>query len=161
MSQESIPSNYQYAPSQPQIIITDTADVELYRYESKGLWPAGTQDFTVQGIDLHYGINDDHGTLGINISDDNAALTETDETQDCIIPRYSNIQLNLGKTLGGLNRWFYGKIMKTGVFRPNSEEQEIDLYRKGHIQQVPSHYRYISEMSHLPLSWCENPLRLN
>lgn len=136
MSQEQIPTNYDFSYQEPDLLITDVNDVELFRYQSEGVWPAGTRDFDLNSLVLHYGVNDDFGSLGINIQDDNLALTKSDFSQECIIPRYANVQLSLGKTLAGVTRWFYGKIMQASVFRPDGNSQQIDLYCIGWGQKA-------------------------
>ena len=124
--------NYNPNPLHPRINITNKSGASAYNFISKQLDPNGTQDFKLEAMSLHLGINDDFGTLSLVIHDHDNALTDlTDLDRPSVISREWGIQLYLGKTLATQQRWFYGKIKDVTVERPTTGVQIITLIAVG------------------------------
>jgi hypothetical protein len=119
-----------YNPNQlnPRIIITNLTGGSAYTFESAQLSATPTQDFKLEALNLHLGLDDDFGFLQLVIHDHDNILTDlTDSDRPGVIGREWGIQLFLGKTLALEQRWFYGKIKDFAVSRPTTGIQTISL----------------------------------
>jgi len=58
------------------------------------------------------------------INDDSNALTKNTIRRESIIERLWRVKLQLGKTAGGLETWFDGKILETEILRPGTGRQQ-------------------------------------
>jgi len=119
-----------YNPNQlhPKIIITNQYGGQAYTFESEQLNSTPTQDFKLESLKLHIGMDDDFGYLQLVIHDHNNVLTDiTSPKRSGVIGREWAIQLYLGKTTALSERWFYGKIKDVTVARPGTNLQIISL----------------------------------
>ena len=124
--------NYNPNPLHPRIKITNKTGASAYNFVSHQLDPNGTQDFQLQALRLHLGVNDDFGSLTLVIHDHNNSLTDlTDIDRPSVISREWGIQLYLGKTLATEQRWFYGKIKDVVVERPSTGLQIVTITAVG------------------------------
>jgi hypothetical protein len=124
--------NYNPNPLHPRIKITNKSGASAYNFISKQLDPVGTQDFQLEALNLHLGINDDFGSLSLVIHDHDNALTDlTDIDRPSVISREWGIELYLGKTLATEQRWFYGKIKDVVVERPSTGLQIVTIIAVG------------------------------
>jgi len=124
--------NYNPNPLHPRILITNKNGSSAYNFVSHQLNPTGTQDFQLEALNLHLGVNDDFGSLSLVIHDHNNLLTDlTDIDRPSVISREWGIQLYLGKTLATEQRWFYGKIKDVVVERPSTGLQIITIIAVG------------------------------
>ena len=124
----SLTPNYNPNPLHPRIVITNLSGGAAYQFTSKQLDANGTQDFSLEAMNLHLGIDDDFGFLQLVIHDHSNALTDlTDSDRPGVIGREWAVQLFLGKTLALEERWFYGKIKDFTVSRPTTGIQTISL----------------------------------
>lgn len=120
--------NYNPNPLHPIIIITDQEGGPAYTFESKQLNPTPTQDFNLEALRMHVGVDDDFGYLQLLIHDHNNIFTDTTkDRRPGKIGREWGIQLYLGKTLATKERWFYGKVKDFTVSRPETGLQMITL----------------------------------
>jgi len=124
----SLTPDYNPDALHPRIVITNLTGGAAYTFTSAQLDSNGTQDFKVQALNLHLGIDDDFGYLQLVIHDNNNVLTDlTDSRRPGIIGREWAVQLFLGKTLALEERWFYGKIKDFAVSRPKTGLQTVSL----------------------------------
>ena len=124
----SLTPNYNPNPLHPRIIITNLTGGSAYTFESAQLSATPTQDFKLEALNLHLGIDDDFGFLQLVIHDHDNTLTDlTDTDRPGVIGREWGVQLYLGKTLALEERWFYGKIKDLAVSRPTTGIQTISL----------------------------------
>jgi hypothetical protein len=124
--------NYNPNPLHPRIKITNKSGASAYNFVSHQLDPAGTQDFKLEAMSLHLGVNDDFGSLTLVIHDHNNSLTDlTDIDRPSVISREWGIQLYLGKTLATEQRWFYGKIKDVSIERPTTGVQIVTIIAVG------------------------------
>ena len=124
--------NYDPNPLHPRIVITNLTGGSAYNFVSKQLDSNGTQDFQLEAMKLHLGIDDDFGYLQLVIHDHNNSLTDlTNTNRPGVIGREWGIQLYLGKTLATEERWFYGKIKDFTVSRPTTGIQTIAITAVG------------------------------
>ena len=124
--------NYNPNPLHPRIKITNKSGASAYNFVSHQLDPNGTQDFRLQALRLHLGVNDDFGSLTLVIHDHNNSLTDlTDIDRPSVISREWGIQLYLGKTLATEQRWFYGKIKDVSIERPTTGVQIVTIIAVG------------------------------
>ena len=120
--------NYNPNPLHPRIIITNLTGGSAYTFESAQLSATPTQDFKLEALNLHLGIDDDFGFLQLVIHDHDNTLTDlTDNDRPGVIGREWGIQLFLGKTLALEERWFYGKIKDLAISRPTTGIQTISI----------------------------------
>jgi hypothetical protein len=120
--------NYNPNPLHPRIVITNLTGGSAYTFESKELNPSGTQDFQLEAMRLHLGIDDDFGFLQLVIHDHSNALSDlTDDSRPGLIGREFGVQLYLGKSTATEERWFYGKIKDFTINRPTTGVQTISL----------------------------------
>jgi len=120
--------NYNPNALHPRIVITNLTGGAAYSFTSKQLDTNGTQDFKLEAMNLHLGIDDDFGFLQLVIHDHDNTLTDlTDSDRPGVIGREWGVQLFLGKTLALEERWFYGKIKDFTVSRPSTGIQTISL----------------------------------
>ena len=120
--------NYDPNPLHPRIVITNLSGGAAYSFESKQLNPSATQDFQLEALKLHLGIDDDFGYLQLVIHDhDNALADLTDNSRPGLIGREFGVQLFLGKSTATEERWFYGKIKDFTINRPTTGIQTISL----------------------------------
>jgi hypothetical protein len=123
-----------YNPNQlnPRIIIKNNDGSTVYTFESEQLLASPTQDFKVEAMKLHLGIDEDFGYLQLVIHDHNNLLTDTsDSKRTSTISREWSIELYLGKTLALEERWFYGKIKDITISRPTTGIQTVSLTAVG------------------------------
>jgi hypothetical protein len=124
----SLTPNYNPNPLHPRIVITNLTGGSAYTFESKELNPSGTQDFQLEAMRLHLGIDDDFGFLQLVIHDhDNALADLTDDSRPGLIGREFGVQLFLGKSTATEERWFYGKVKDFTINRPTTGIQTISL----------------------------------
>ena len=124
----SLTPNYNPNALHPRIVITNQFGGSAYTFESKQLNPTGTQDFQLNALNLHLGIDDDFGYLQLVIHDHDNTLTDlTDSGRPGVIGREWSVQLYLGKTLALQERWFYGKIKDFSTSRPRTGIQTISI----------------------------------
>lgn len=124
----SMTPGYNPNPLHPRVIITNLTGGQAYTYESKQLVAVPTQDFNLEAIRLHLGVDDDFGYLQLVIHDhDNLFTDSANSERSGIIGREWGIQLYLGKTLALEQRWFYGKIKDFAVSRPSTGIQTISM----------------------------------
>ena len=124
----SLTPNYNPNPLHPRIVITNLTGGSAYTFESKELNPSGTQDFQLEAMRLHLGIDDDFGFLQLVIHDhDNALADLTDDSRPGLIGREFGVQLFLGKSTATESRWFYGKVKDFTINRPTTGVQTISL----------------------------------
>lgn len=122
----SLTPNYNPNPLAPKIIISDSSDVEQFRFEPKSNYPSPTQTLgKVTDLSLELGINDNFGKLDFTIDDHGQDLTDSSSLAKCLVKRQHKVQLYLGKTAATEQRWFYGKIFDTNVLRPGTNQQSI------------------------------------
>jgi len=123
-----LPTGYNPNELHPRVIITNLSGGAAYTYESVKLNATPTQDFKLQAMNLHLGIDNDFGTLQLLIHDHDNVFTDSSNTdRPGIIGREWAVQLYLGKTSGTVERWFYGKIKDFSVGRPQTGVQAISL----------------------------------
>jgi len=124
----SLTPNYNPNALHPRIVITNQTGGAAYSFESKELNPSGTQDFQLEALNLHLGIDDDFGFLQLVIHDhDNNLSDMTNTDRPGVIGREWGVQLFLGKTLALEERWFYGKVKDFTISRPTTGVQTISL----------------------------------
>ena len=124
----SLTPNYNPNPLHPRIVITNLTGGSAYTFESAQLSATPTQDFKLEALNLHLGIDDDFGFLQLVIHDHDNTLTDlTDTDRPGVIGREWGVQLYLGKTLALEERWFYGKIKDLAVSRPTTGIQTISI----------------------------------
>jgi hypothetical protein len=120
--------NYNPNALHPRIVISNLIGGSAYNFESKQLNPTGTQDFQVERLKLHLGIDDDFGYLQLVIHDNDNNLADlTDDSRPGLIGREWAVQLFLGKTSATEERWFYGKIKDFTISRPTTGIQTISI----------------------------------
>ena len=120
--------NYNPNALHPRIVITNQFGGSAYTFESKELNPTGTQDFQLNALKLHLGIDDDFGTLHLVIHDNDGNLSDlTNNDRPGLIGREWSIQLYLGKSTATEQRWFYGKIKDFTTSRPTTGIQTISI----------------------------------
>lgn len=120
--------NYNPNALHPRIVITNQFGGSAYTFESKELNPTGTQDFQLNALNLHLGIDDDFGTLQLVIHDNDGNLSDlTNNDRPGLIGREWSIQLYLGKSTATEQRWFYGKIKDFTTSRPTTGVQSISI----------------------------------
>lgn len=120
--------NYNPNALHPRIVITNQFGGSAYTFESKELNPTGTQDFQLNALNLHLGIDDDFGTLQLVIHDNDGNLSDlTNNDRPGLIGREWSIQLYLGKSTATEQRWFYGKIKDFTTSRPTTGVQTISI----------------------------------
>ena len=120
--------NYNPNALHPRIVITNQFGGSAYTFESKELNPTGTQDFQLNALKLHLGIDDDFGTLHLVIHDNDGNLSDlTNSDRPGLIGREWSIQLYLGKSTATEQRWFYGKIKDFTTSRPTTGVQTISI----------------------------------
>jgi len=120
--------NYDPNALHPRIVITNQFGGSAYTFESKELNPTGTQDFQLNALKLHLGIDDDFGTLHLVIHDNDGNLSDlTNNDRPGVIGREWSIQLYLGKSTATEERWFYGKIKDFTTSRPTTGVQTISI----------------------------------
>ncbi len=120
--------NYNPNALHPRIVITNLTGGAAYSFESKELNSSGTQDFQLEAMRLHLGIDDDFGFLQLVIHDhDNSLADLTDDSRPGLIGREFGVQLFLGKSTATEERWFYGKIKDFTINRPTTGIQTISL----------------------------------
>ena len=120
--------NYNPNALHPRIVITNQFGGSAYTFESKELNPTGTQDFQLNALKLHLGIDDDFGTLHLVIHDNDGNLSDlTNNDRPGLIGREWSIQLYLGKSTATEQRWFYGKIKDFTTSRPTTGVQTISI----------------------------------
>ena len=120
--------NYNPNALHPRIVITNQFGGSAYTFESKELNPTGTQDFQLNALKLHLGIDDDFGTLQLVIHDNDGNLSDlTNTDRPGVIGREWSIQLYLGKSTATEQRWFYGKIKDLTTSRPTTGIQTISI----------------------------------
>ena len=124
----SLTPNYNPNPLHPRIVITNLSGGSAYTFESAQLSATPTQDFKLEALNLHLGIDDDFGFLQLVIHDHDNTLTDlTDSDRPGVIGREWGVQLFLGKTLALEERWFYGKVKDLAISRPTTGIQTISL----------------------------------
>jgi len=124
----SLTPNYDPNPLHPRLVITNLSGGAAYQFESAQLVSNPTQDFKLEALNLHLGIDDDFGFLQLVIHDHDNAFTDlTDSDRPGVIGREWGVQLFLGKTLALEERWFYGKIKDFAVSRPTTGIQTISI----------------------------------
>ena len=124
----SLTPNYNPNQLNPRIVITNLTGGSAYTFESAQLSATPTQDFKLEALNLHLGIDDDFGFLQLVIHDHDNTLTDlTDNDRPGVIGREWGIQLFLGKTLALEERWFYGKIKDLAISRPTTGIQTISI----------------------------------
>ena len=120
--------NYNPNALHPRIVITNQFGGSAYTFESKELNPTGTQDFQLNALKLHLGVDDDFGTLHLVIHDNDGNLSDlTNNDRPGLIGREWSIQLYLGKSTATEQRWFYGKIKDFTTSRPTTGVQTISI----------------------------------
>jgi hypothetical protein len=120
--------NYNPNPLHPRIVITNLTGGAAYTFESAQLSATPTQDFKLEALNLHLGIDDDFGFLQLVIHDHSNALTDlTDSDRPGVIGREWAVQLLLGKSTALEERWFYGKIKDLAISRSTTGIQTISL----------------------------------
>ena len=120
--------NYNPNALHPRIVITNQFGGSAYTFESKQLNPTGTQDFQLNALNLHLGVDDDFGTLQLVIHDNDGNLSDlTNTDRPGVIGREWSIQLYLGKSTATEQRWFYGKIKDLTTSRPTTGIQTISI----------------------------------
>lgn len=124
----SLTPNYNPNPLHPRIVITNLTGGSAYSFESKELNSSATQDFQLEAMKLHLGIDDDFGYLQLVIHDHNNSLADlTDDSRPGLIGREWGVQLFLGKSTATEERWFYGKVKDFTINRPTTGIQTISL----------------------------------
>ena len=124
----SLTPNYDPNYLHPRIVITNQFDGAAYSFESKQLNSSGNQDFQLNALKLHLGIDDDFGYLQLVIHDNDNNLADlTNNDRPGLIGREWGIQLYLGKSTATEERWFYGKIKDLVISRPTTGIQTITL----------------------------------
>jgi hypothetical protein len=89
----SLTPNYNPNALHPRIVITNQFGGSAYTFESKQLNPTGTQDFQLNALNLHLGIDDDFGYLQLVIHDHDNTLTDlTDSGRPGVIGREWSVQ---------------------------------------------------------------------
>jgi hypothetical protein len=120
--------NYDPNPLHPRLIIRNLSGGSAYTFESKQLVSNPTQDFKVETIKLHLGVNSDFGSMQIVIHDHDGILTDTSkDSRPGVIGGDWSIELFLGKSLATEERWFYGKIKDVITTRPTTNLQFVSL----------------------------------
>ena len=119
-------SNYLASNLFPKILIHDLTNTLKYTYETSQVASNPTQNFKLNAMSIHLGINDDYGNAVLEIEDNANSLLENRE-KNCKIKRQWNIQIYLGKTSATLERWFYGKVYETEIIKPNLNQTMIRL----------------------------------
>lgn len=120
--------NYNPNPLHPRIVITDLEGGPAYTFESEQLNPTPTQDFKLEALSMHVGVDGDFGFLRLLIHDHDNILTDlTNSKRPGVIGREWAVQLYLGKSLATEERWFYGKIKDFTVSRPQTGMQMVTL----------------------------------
>ena len=76
----SLTPNYNPNALHPRIVITNQTGGAAYSFESKELNPSGTQDFQLEALNLHLGIDDDFGFLQLVIHDHDNNLSDMTNT---------------------------------------------------------------------------------
>lgn len=129
----SLTPNYDPNPLYAKLIISNPS--LTYTFESKPI--AATpgspiQNFKLLGYRLHLGMNDDFGTLAFQIHDHSGIFVDyNDPDRPSTIGREWSVQLYLGKTLAGLQRWFYGKIKEVQISRDSTNLQFVNITAVG------------------------------
>jgi hypothetical protein len=100
----------------PKILIHNLDGTLKYTYETSQIATSPTQDFNLNGIHIHLGINDDYGNATLEIEDNSNQLIETNNKKSKIKNQWS-IQIYLGKNSSTLERWFYGKIFESEIIK--------------------------------------------
>jgi hypothetical protein len=123
------PASYNADPLYPKILINDLTGTLQYEYDSPVLYPGGRRDFRLRNCKFTVAMGSNFGNATLLIDDFSNALTETSQgtRRRCLIKRQWTVQIYLGKTTGGLSRWFYGIIFDTHVLRPGTNRQQIQL----------------------------------
>ena len=125
--------NYNPNALHPRIVITNQFGGSAYTFESKELNPTGNQDFQLNALNLHLGVDDDFGTLQLVIHDNDGNLSDlTNTDRPGVIGREWSIQLYLGKSTATEERWFYGKIKNLTTQRPTTGIQTISIICVGY-----------------------------
>ena len=125
--------NYNPNALHPRIVITNQFGGSAYTFESKELNPTGNQDFQLNALNLHLGVDDDFGTLQLVIHDNDGNLSDlTNTDRPGVIGREWSIQLYLGKSTATEQRWFYGKIKNLTTQRPTTGIQTISIICVGY-----------------------------
>jgi hypothetical protein len=119
-------SNYIASNLFPKILIHNLDGTLKYTYETSQIATSPTQDFSLNGIHIHLGINDDYGNATLEIQDNSNLLIETNNKKSKIKNQWS-IQIYLGKTSATLERWFYGKIFESEIIKPTPNQTIIRL----------------------------------
>ena len=105
----------------PKILIHDLDGTLRYTYEASQIATTPTQDFTLTGLAVHLGTNDDYGNAVFEITDNDNSLIET-ANKSSKIKRQWDIQIYLGKSSATLERWFYGKILEVEIIKPTPNQ---------------------------------------
>lgn len=118
--------NYLASNLFPKILIHDLDGTLKYTYETSQIATNPTQNFNLNGIHIHLGINDDYGNATLEIEDNDNQFIETNNKK-CKIKNQWNIQIYLGKNSSTLERWFYGKIFESEIIKPTPNQTIIRI----------------------------------
>lgn len=121
-------------PLAAKLVFSDLTETPQYTFESADI--AATpgspiQDFNAESIIVHNGVNDDHGTVSIMISDPNKTLLDSTKRAGSKILNQWNLQLSLGKVLAGLQREMYTKVFRTHVIRDDTNLLHLMIFCVG------------------------------
>jgi len=108
-------------PLQPIIIITNNDGVEVARYEGEDVAVSPIQDFFPMSLEMHMGINSDHGYCSFMFNDSMQNFVDGTTQVNSTLQQQYNVQVYLGKNSGNTERWFYGKIFRTHILRPETD----------------------------------------
>jgi len=109
----------------PKLEIFNEADTLQKTFETTKIAASPTQDITITDIVLEIGVGNNWGKLVYIINDDSNALTKNTIRRESTIERLWRTKLQLGKTAGGLETWFDGKILETEILRPGTARQQL------------------------------------
>ena len=126
----SLPASYNGKALSPTVVISDLDDVTQFTFESKAIDASPTQDFRLNALGIHAGINDDHGNCLLLLEDSNNIMTDSDVRKASRAKSQWNIKINLGKGITG-DRWFHGKIMTSNIVRSRTGEQFVKIIGGG------------------------------
>lgn len=122
--------NINYINFHTQTITTSEQKALISAQNYYGCIPRGSdiQDFNLTDITLDIESNDNYGLLGVLIEDFNGALLDftSNRRAGLIKPQY-RVELWLGKTSYGMQRWFNGVIVDSNIIRPQTNDERVSL----------------------------------
>ena len=135
MSADNVFQNRNIDGLSPVIVISDLDNAERFRFESDQVVPAANQpvqDFKLNELTIHAGINSDHGYCTVGIDDRNNTLLDSSKRRSIRIKNGWKLEVWLGKGPNSLYKWFTGIIAEPELTRPTATLQNIGLTAFGY-----------------------------